>query len=355
MRTLVFIIILILAELSVFGGEMVWAQGAPKRLDAVNKVLDQVKAFSQRVPEESRQRLSGGALNLIKLAERFDQIAPGLSQAPAELGRPPDVLPPRNVEKGALGILSLEPQQVSDPSTDVAFSSFAGFTQSETATAWCGDNVVVGFNDSGSVFETGALPRAPMGMSFVGFARSTDKGGSFTDRGFLTPGPIDNLLGGDPVVRCTDPLTFYFASLLLRPGTSDISVSKSTDGGATFGDPVSAVSKDAFTHFLDKPWMDVDPTDPNRIYVTYTDDDFSGNVCGFDFDGFPIPRNAIELVRSDDGGTTWSAPEGVRRILRLHPLRPGLPGRGGARRRGLCGLGGDRGFAPPDRDPQVYG
>jgi hypothetical protein len=276
--------------------------------------MGQVRAFSQRLPEQTRQLLSGGALNVIRLAERLDQTAPGLRQAPAGRGRLPDVLAPRHADAGALGILSGDPQQVSDPSTDVAFSAFGGFTQSETTTAWCGDNVVVGFNDSGSFFETSSLPRAPMGQSFVGFARSTDKGVSFTDMGFLPPGPVDNFLAGDPVLRCTDPLTFYFASLLSRPGTSNISVSKSTDGGATFGDPVSAVSKDASTHLLDKSWMDVDPTDPNQIYVTYTDVDFSGHVCGVDVDGFPIPRIAIELVRSDDGGTTWSVPVVVRKV-----------------------------------------
>jgi hypothetical protein len=44
----------------------------------------------------------------------------------------------------------------------------------------------------------------------------------------------------------------------------------------------------------------VDPTNPNRVFVTYTDIDFSGEVCG----GF---RNAIELVSSSDGGATWTA------------------------------------------------
>jgi hypothetical protein len=307
--------ILTLAAWSVSGGGVAWAQVALEQLSALKATMEQVKAFSQRLPARTRHLLSGGALNLINLAERFDQIEPGLRQAPAGLGRAPDVFPPLAVDEGAVGILRPKPRQVSDPSTDVAFSSFGGFTQSETATAWCGDNVVVGFNDSGSFFETSVDPRAPIGQSFVGFARSTDQGVSFTDMRFLHPGPVDNFLGGDPVVRCADPRTFYFASLLSRPGTSDISMSKSTDGGATFGDPVSAVSKEAFTHFLDKPWMDVDPTDPNTIYVTYTDfDDFSGDVCGFDVDGFPIPRNAIELVRSDDGGTTWSAPVAVQEI-----------------------------------------
>ena len=43
---------------------------------------------------------------------------------------------------------------ISNPSTDFLFSLMAGFTQSETSTAWCGNHVVVGFNDSGSFFES---------------------------------------------------------------------------------------------------------------------------------------------------------------------------------------------------------
>jgi hypothetical protein len=78
-------------------------------------------------------------------------------------------------------------------------------------------------------------------------------------------------------------------------------VSKSTDGGFTWADPIVAAGKDLFTHFLDKDWSAVDPTNPRNLYVTYTDFDFSFSSCG-------SPRLAIELVRSSDGGMTWSAP-----------------------------------------------
>ena len=50
---------------------------------------------------------------------------------------------------------------MSDPSTDLFFSVLTGFTQS-ASTAWCGQVVTVGFNDSGSLpeslfFGTGGL------------------------------------------------------------------------------------------------------------------------------------------------------------------------------------------------------
>jgi len=113
----------------------------------------------------------------------------------------------------------------------------------------------VGFNDSGSLPES--IFFGPGGLSFNGVARSSDRGRSFVDLGFLNPGPnFFDLLLGDPVLGCGNENTFYYASLF-ETGTpsvplSAISVSKSTAGGATFGNPVAAASKDAFTHFLDK-------------------------------------------------------------------------------------------------------
>ena len=134
---------------------------------------------------------------------------------------------------------------------------------------------------------------------------------SFTDLGFLNPGSnVDVQLEGDPVVACSDPGTFYYSNLAedFGPFTGAVSVSKSTDGGATFGDPVKAVEKGLDAHFIDKDWMTADPTNANNLYVTYTDFDFSGDVCGFDGSGFAIFREGIELVKSTDGGATWGAP-----------------------------------------------
>ena len=199
---------------------------------------------------------------------------------------------------------------MSDPSTDFFFSVLAGFTQSETSTAWCGKNVMVGFNDSGSLPES--LFFGPGGLSFNGVALSTDQGRSFQDLGLLNPGPnFFDFLSGDPVVGCSNESTFYYASLF-QTGSSSGPVSatrlRTLGDPSNFGNPVVAAGKDAFTHFLDKPWMAIDPTNPNRIFVTYTDFDVSGAACGLDSNGFPIARIAIELVRSTVGGASWTAP-----------------------------------------------
>lgn len=284
-----------------------WAQVALERLVGMKQMAERVRTFAQRLPESRRHMLSSGTLNLINLAERWDQIEPRLRQArpmPSVLDQP--ILPP---DMGAiLADRMLAATQVSHPANDVSSSRLGGFTQSETSTAWCGNNVVVGFNDTGSLLETMSLPG--IGVSFVGIARSANKGGSFTDQGFLNPGPVTtDFLVGDPVLGCSDANTFYYASIFGRATTSDISVSKSFDGGQTFGDPISAASKNKTTHFLDKPWMAIDPTSPGRMYVTYTDFDTSGGSCGVDsVSGHAIPRTAIELVRSTDGGGTWSVP-----------------------------------------------
>ena len=301
-------IIVLGGSLVVLSANLAWAQVAMERLTALKGMAERVKTFAQRMPEPRRNKLSSGALNLINLAERWDQIEPHLRRATPGLGRVGPVAPALNGHEQAAAIEIMAPKQVSNLIADVSSSRLAGFTQSETSTAWCGNNVVVGFNDSGSFLETTLLPGS--GLSLHGGSRSTNKGGSFTDLGFLNPGPvITDFLSGDPVLGCSDANTFYYASLFARATTSDISVSKSFDGGQTFGSPVSAVSKNGTTHLLDKDWLAVDPTNLNRIYVTYTDFDDSGSLCGLvPVSGHPIPRTAIELVRSTDGGTSWGTP-----------------------------------------------
>jgi hypothetical protein len=194
-------------------------------------------------------------------------------------------------------------------------------TQSETSVAWCGANAVVGFNDSGSfVASMLGLVGSPSGsFSFEGWSVSTNAGRSFSDRGAVLSDPLPSAvrsrdLFGDPGVGCTRESTFYYTSLATdRPRTgggvvqSGIAVSRSNDGGQSFGTATLAVAKAAQSHLLDKPWMAVVPgstPDTDVIHVTYTDFDSSRSVtaCG------RLPRTAIEYVRSADGGATWRSP-----------------------------------------------
>jgi hypothetical protein len=292
-----------------------YAQGqvSPQKLSAIELRLGQANTFFDKMPETRRQVLSGAAQNLIQFARVWEQQGGRLGH---KLNKPTQ---PPKASSGLAAPGGVIP--VSDPSSDFAFSITTGFTQSETSTAWCGGHVVVGFNDSGSFPES--LFFGPGGLSFSGVALSANSGHSFQDLGFVNPGSNPaNFLLGDPVVACADASTFRYAQIFLTADSNGnplaaVAVSTSSDGGATWADPVAAASKDGFTHFLDKNWMAVDPVNTSRLFVTYTDFDFSG-VCGPE-----ALRIAIELVSSKDGGATWSAPVVIEEVCSPFSV-PGL-------------------------------
>jgi hypothetical protein len=273
------------------------------------------KNYVQRLRPEVVRRLSAGGQVLIKLAEmdeQIEQMARGAEAARAQLQAREQG--PRPTRAGfANDVFAAED----------FFSRLTGMTQSETSVGWCASNALVGFNDTGSFVSTAFLAQSPSGsLSFNGWSQSTNAGASHTDRGALIADPIPaNLefrdLLGDPVIGCTGQDTFYYASLAFDIGpeaafvNSGISVSRSVNGGTTFEAARIASQKDATLHFLDKPWMAVEPgatasPSDDVLHVTYTDFDFSG------FEGAgpcpEEPRAAIEYVRSTNGGRTWSAP-----------------------------------------------
>lgn len=273
------------------------------------------KNYLSRLRPEVVARLSSGGQTLIRFAEKaaeLDQLAVKAKAVQAKANVKPQG--PRGARPGFANDTF---------AAEDFFSRLTGMTQSETTASWCSSNALIGYNDSGSFVSTAFLALSPSGsLSFNGWGQSTNAGGSYTDRGALIADPIPADLQfrdvlGDPVIGCTGPHTFYYASLAMDTGrlgafaNSDITVSRSVDGGTTFGPAVAAVAKDAFLHFLDKPWMSVEPgptsaTSDDVVHVTYTDFDFSG----FEGSG-PCPfqtRSAIEYVRSIDGGQTWSAP-----------------------------------------------
>ena len=108
-------------------------------------------------------------------------------------------------------------------------------------------------------------------------------------------------------MTCADANTFYFSQIFdyydssLNPWAA-IAVNTSTDGGRTWGEPVAAIAKSGDYHVLDKPWSTIDPSNHKRMFVSYTDLDYSYTTvaCGANV------RTAIEFVESDDGGATWS-------------------------------------------------
>ena len=148
--------------------------------------------------------------------------------------------------------------------------------------------------------------------------------------------------GGDPVVGFDRQGNAYIAYISIgyeeyRVGpfvgssyVSSIAVSSSRDGGRTWLDPISShrslvTLKGGYNEgffeghitlgFLDKPWIAIGPSssdpDVDVIYVTYTKFESTYEIEYMDV--LPIFVNpeivtTIELVKSHDGGKTWSEP-----------------------------------------------
>jgi hypothetical protein len=211
------------------------------------------------------------------------------------------------------------PIRVSDPDFDFLLSRLAGFTQNGSSNAWCGQNIVVGYNDSAALLLTSALGTS---FSFSGVAVSHDGGTSFQASLFLDAGSDPaNFLAGEPVIACSGN-SFYYASLFEFPGPIDpttgvpipfngVAVNRSRNSGDAWSAPVAAVKKNATEHIVDKEWLTVDPNNPDKLYASYTDFDFSfakGNGCNGGV------RVAIELVTSNNSGIGWTRPVTVDQL-----------------------------------------
>jgi hypothetical protein len=89
-------------------------------------------------------------------------------------------------------------------------------------------------------------------------------------------------------------------------------VSKSTDGGASWGAPTVLQSDSSNTHFNDKPSITADPTRPGYVYATWDRSTFpsdnsstSAQIRSSAFRGQPF------FTRTTDGGAHWSTPVGL--------------------------------------------
>jgi hypothetical protein len=265
-------------------------------------------ALSQKIQPDQRLHLSTAANNYLYLTKSGALKRINASTSAQQAIR-------QALARGDARTLSTvsSPAPVNDADFDFLLSRLAGFTQNGSSNAWCGQNVVVGYNDSQALLLTAALGRS---NSFSGVAVSHDGGASFRASLFLDAGANPgNFLNGEPVLACAAE-NFYYASLFEFPGAIDpttgaprpltgVGVNRSRNSGDAWSVPFPAVKKDANEHFVDKEWMAVDPNNPDKLYVSYTDFDFSSrkaNGC----DGGS--RVAIELVASNNGGVDWSQP-----------------------------------------------
>ncbi|MFL5876099.1 MAG: sialidase family protein, partial [Solirubrobacteraceae bacterium] len=148
------------------------------------------------------------------------------------------------------------------------------------------------------------------GASDIGYARSIDGGATWDTSSFLpgltfNAGPFAD--PHSPFERVSDPSVAYDArddvwlisSIPLFPNLSvpTIFVSRSTDGGVTFGDPVTIPPPANKKVDLDKNWTVCDNTPDSPFY---------GN-CYTEFDNFG--QGDLEYMStSSNGGRIWSTP-----------------------------------------------
>ena len=153
----------------------------------------------------------------------------------------------------------------------------------------------------------------------------------------------DYAVGGDPVIAFDRQGNVYvtllsigfeefqIGTILSATTVSSLVISKSTDGGLTWGDGVPAARSRVTTvsnvdsegkergiitsGFLDKEWMAIGPstTDPSKdvIYISYTDFEYSSTVLYSDELPYLTPiatETTIRVVASEDGGLTWTQP-----------------------------------------------
>jgi hypothetical protein len=184
--------------------------------------------------------------------------------------------------------------RVNDPSGDS--HQIDQTTQSETAIAVSGSNLVVGYNDS----QQSLQPFLTAGSNLTAYAYSSNGGGTWTDGGTI-PNRQSFMNLGDPWLGADRAGNFYYSTLTIDgfTGNLHVGVAKSTNGGSTFSAPVIASPTGGFFYFGDKDALAIGP-DPvtkarDNIYVAW--DDFSCDDVSC-FNGLPV-------ARSTDGGATY--------------------------------------------------
>ncbi|HJW52893.1 MAG TPA: sialidase family protein [Burkholderiaceae bacterium] len=242
--------------------------------------------------------------------------------------------------------------------------------------------VAVNPRDPGNIVVTWQQDRwSTGGASGIVTAASTDGGTTWTQAAF----PVSRCGGGNSgnggdYGRATDPwvtfgptgvvyqMALAFEGNSLQPGSrSAMLVARSTDGGRTWSAATPLITSDS-SFFNDKNTITADPTDPNFVYATWdrlalagggpalmartTDGGASWEAARVIFDPGPQsqtignqivvlpngtlvnfftqldsgPNNTqvatIRLIRSTDGGSSWSAPVTVAGVTALGARDP---------------------------------
>jgi hypothetical protein len=166
-----------------------------------------------------------------------------------------------------------------------------------------------------AVFQVGR--RFDGAATNIGFAVTTDDGKTW--RSGLLPGLTVASVPPGPHARASDPVVAYDAAhgtwlastLALEAGTTRLAINRSADGWAWSDGLVAAEEGTTEGIAFDKNWIACDNgrSSPyfGRCYLAYT------HSAGDDM---------LEVISSDDGGLTWSAPVdvGVRPAVGVFPV-----------------------------------
>ncbi len=132
---------------------------------------------------------------------------------------------------------------------------------------------------------------------------------------------------------------FTVGNLIGAATVSSMALSASSDGGFTWTegspavrsqvssefelDPQGRTRGSVSVSFLDKPWLAIGPNpdepDSDIIYITYTNFNTTYRIAYTDELAFlttPVLETTIEMVKSENGGITWSPPQVVSPIIR---------------------------------------
>jgi hypothetical protein len=152
--------------------------------------------------------------------------------------------------------------------------------------AWIQDaarGIVTGISfDSGNTWQEVVIPGTSISSGGTTYPRNSDPWVSFAPNGDVYVSMMGHYI----------PET---------DGTNAILVSKSTDGGRTWGAPATIILDNSSKFFNDKPSITADPANQRLVYVTWT----RWATTGY--------KGSTMFSETTDGGQSWSEPREIFR------------------------------------------
>ena len=223
----------------------------------------------------------------------------------------------RSIAKVLVSVLAAASFVVAAPAS-ASVTSFLASSLTDISTSCAGQNAEV---EQAVDPSRGYVYEIWMGCSGIAFSRSTD-GGAHFGKPLSVPGSVgSNTNAWDPAITVGPDGTVYAAFMIAHGSQWFPVVAASFDHGVTFPQVSSLVPPDA-KNWGDRDFIAVGPD--GTVYVTWdygpnrtsvTDICAANGSCAF----LTGDLNAV-MQRSTDGGKTWSA---------IIPISPGFPASGG--------------------------